>query len=288
MFKVVLVAILLSLSSFAKDITFLSYNTWLLPEIFFTAHRPHARSTAIADYLSSSDFEVIALQEVFTRKPFNRINQKMKAAGYYSTGKPDINFPKILNSGLVTYSKYPIIASIFVGYRSCYGDDCFAGKGLLISKIKVKEDYLYVVNVHLQASRHFKRVRARKKQIKQIAKILKRFNFDAPVVLMGDFNVNKYGDEYQFLIDTLGVLDKPFDGELIYSSDAVLNDHKKRKGHKERQLLDYNFLYNHQDFYYLTLKSKIIRPKGSYKKWRDIDLSDHFAIFSTLSFLQKE
>lgn len=285
MFRIVLISIFISLASFAKDISFLSYNTWLLPDIFFTAHRPQARSQAIADYLSRSDIEIIALQEVFTRRPFNRIDRKMTSAGYYSSGKPQYNFPKVLNSGLVTYSKFPIIASIFVGYNNCYGDDCFAGKGLLISKIKIDQQYLYVVNIHLQASNHFRRIRARKKQISQIAETLKKFRFDAPVVLMGDFNVNKYGSEYQYLLDTLELRDVPLNGELTFSSDGVLNDHKSKKGHKERELLDYNFLYNHQDFYYLTLGTEIIRPKGCYKKWHDIDLSDHFAIKSILSGL---
>lgn len=269
----ILLIIIFSLSASAQ-VKLMSYNTWLLPSILMTAHKPNKRVKEIAHYLCNSGHDLIALQEVFITSHFRELNRVLKKCGYDSTGKANIKVFKVLRSGLILFSKFPILKEQFIKFENCFADDCFAAKGFQFVDININGKIIHFINTHLQASNSLPRIKARQKQLKQIADYLEKIQTMNPIFVLGDFNINKYGFEYPALLASLKVKDHIVDGDLIFSSDGFLNDQKKRKKHKERELLDYIFSYNNE----YDVPNRVIRPKGSYSKMIDVDLSDHFAI----------
>jgi endonuclease/exonuclease/phosphatase family metal-dependent hydrolase len=280
--KLLLLIFTFSLSSQAVELSLLSYNTWLLPGLFMTAHKPRRRVHAIAKYLKENPRDIIGLQEVFTPRSYRQFSKVLLQEGYYSTGRPNNNL-RFLSSGLIIFSKYPILAEKFKRFNACSEDDCLSSKGLLAVLINVDGKPLYLVNGHLQSGGSVKRTRARGRQILEFKRFLEDdfFKLDAPIIIMGDFNVAKSSPQYNTLIDTLELSDEKLDGEMQFSYDGKLNKQNIRKGNKSRQLLDYIFMKRHAGYGGLY-SEKIVAPIGSYKKNRDIDLSDHFAIESKL------
>lgn len=282
--KLILLIFTFSLSIQAMELSFLSYNTWLMPGLFMTAHKPRRRVHAIAKYLKNNPRDIIGLQEVFTRRSYRKLSKVLLKEGFYSTGRPN-NIRRFLSSGLMIFSKHPILAEKFQRFSACSGDDCLSSKGLLAALINVDGKPLYVVNTHLQAGGSPKRTAARTKQILQFKRFLENefFDLDAPIVIMGDFNVDKSHSQYDSLLEILDLTDEELDGELQYSYDGEINLQNIRKGNKAQELLDYVFMQRnagYRGFY----SEQIIRPIGSYKKNKDMDLSDHFAIESILDF----
>jgi endonuclease/exonuclease/phosphatase family metal-dependent hydrolase len=267
----------------AQTISLISYNTWLLPRIFMTAHKPHKRVKAIANYFQKNPSDIIALQEVFLRKDFNKINNILKKQGYKGTDKPRAG-RKVLTHGLAIFSKHPIIKQTFVRYRNCAADDCFSNKGIIAIKIQVADNFLYIVNTHMQASESKRRIKARLRQTLELKEFLSSnfFQNDGSIIIMGDFNINKYSDEYDTFVKNLHLNIEPLKGELKYSSDGILNDQKRRKKHIDRELIDYIISFKGPP---LRLSpNRITRPKGSYLNMKNIDLSDHFSIEANYTF----
>lgn len=123
----------------------------------------------------------------------------------------------MLNSGLLTISKYPIVHTQFFEFSARAGVDAIALKGVLYSKIKMpNHHHLHVFNTHTQAtykndyqpenkSDHMNFL-ARLKQIQEIRETIDKClnshsrlfkdgpaNFKDIVLIAGDFNVNAKG-----------------------------------------------------------------------------------------------
>ena len=92
----------------------------------------------------------------------NRRNELIKFAQRcyfkYASVPPSPGFFKmfagsLINSGLLTLSKYPIVVTEFVEYKAKAGIDSLATKGVLYSKIKMpNHHHVHVFNTHLQAT----------------------------------------------------------------------------------------------------------------------------------------
>jgi len=266
----------------AKEVSILSYNTWQLPLIAFTAKKPRHRSVAIAEYFRKNARDIVLLQEVFTKKAYSEISQAFDEIGYHGTKrqKSSLMKKKLFNSGLAIFSKYPIVETKFQSYRNCQGEDCLSNKGMLAVLLEIEPgEYIYVVNTHLQAGDNRKRVFKREKQIDQLEEFLNSDFFvkDIPIILGGDFNTNKGEDDYHYLISRLEVEEMQLTGPLTFSHDSTLNDNLLGKKKKDKKLLDYILIMNNKNYNYLN-SFRIIRPKGSYLNYKDVDLSDHFAV----------
>ena len=59
---------------------------------------------------------------------------------------------KVTDAGLLTISRFPIIESDFRSYGPGKFSDAIADKGVLFTKIKVRDEYLYLFNTHAQAT----------------------------------------------------------------------------------------------------------------------------------------
>ncbi len=106
---------------------------------------------------------------------------------------------RLLGSGLVIASRYPIVASTSRPYsrRSCAGIDCLSSKGMLLARIAVPGvPYpVDVFNTHMNAQRASRVSRQRHlashnaQTVEMSHFLLEEWNRDHPVIFGGDFNM---------------------------------------------------------------------------------------------------
>ena len=76
--KLLITLLLFTYGAQARELSLMSYNTWLLPSILMSSHMPHQRAIAIANYLKENPKDIIALQEIFTKKDFRVVPRMIK------------------------------------------------------------------------------------------------------------------------------------------------------------------------------------------------------------------
>ncbi|XP_008548346.1 putative neutral sphingomyelinase isoform X1 [Microplitis demolitor] len=135
-----------------QEITFkvLTLNCWGIP---YVSKNRKERMHAISDRLSSSDYDVVCLQEVWSIKDFNMIKNKVKKKLMYS----HYFYSGVLGSGICIFSKFPIQDVIFHkwslnGYvHKIHHGDWFGGKGVGLCRLKVYDANVNVYVAHLHA-----------------------------------------------------------------------------------------------------------------------------------------
>lgn len=176
----------------AQDLKILTFNVWGLRIL---SKDLDVRMHAIADKLAKEDYDVVALQEVWSLDYYNMICEKVKNVypyfHYFHSG--------IIGSGCATFSKYPIIETFFQQYLhngyfwDIFAGDWFAGKGVGCCVIKHPLKSLYVFNTHLHAE-YFENQspvieEARTVQCYQLAQFIRRTTRPGDaVILCGDLN----------------------------------------------------------------------------------------------------
>lgn len=145
------------------------------------------------------------------------------------------------DSGLITFSKYPIISSHFESYGTYSQDaDIFANKGVLYTLIHMGPgQYLHVFNTHLQASYYDKglqtlenSVHVRKQQFNNVIVPLMRnihrtsleTNTAGPMLVCGDLNVNSTADQ-QYIARHLKISDDEMTIDKVRSIYTVVSEY---------------------------------------------------------------
>ncbi len=179
-----------------------SWNTLLLDAPLFGPQCEGApciaKATAVCSTAVLLNSDVVLFQEVFEEVAIDALISCMTSSGYpFHSGVPDhpeVCWPlqfKPKNSGLITFSKFPIVKEIFTPFEcgDCVGVDCLATKGFLHTQIKLEDGcFLDVVNTHLQAG--IENGDVRMEQIETINNYISIVNGINPFVLGGDLNIN--------------------------------------------------------------------------------------------------
>ena len=156
--------------------------------------------------LEKIDADILAFQEIdYDSKRSYHVNQQNEISklGYTYFGqninwdKKYVPFPyypfsrhfgKIL-SGQSILSKYPILENERIALERntknpFYYDSFYIERLAQVCKIKIKDQVLVLINVHLEAYDQ----ETRKKQMKFIKKLYLKYRNDFPTILLGDFN----------------------------------------------------------------------------------------------------
>lgn len=206
-----------------RPIKILTYNVFMRPVIGDNTDLKDERAIHIKEAIKN--YDIVCFQELFPHFN-NRRDDMIKFAHTcffkYASVPPGPGFfamltGSLLNSGLLTLSKFPIVVTEFIEFKSKAGVDSLAIKGVLYSKIKFpNHHHVHIFNTHLQATYNrdyqpdnkddHKNFLARLKQIAElrdaVEKCLKSHssyssenpeNFKDMVVVLGDFNVNSNG-----------------------------------------------------------------------------------------------
>ncbi len=282
-----------------SDISIMTLNTWGLP-IWYPNSNKKERYKMIKEFVSNSDFDILALQEVFDRKLINTLNlgnvQNYCSFSDYSCGRLEAAFLKMdCYGGLMTLSKYPIIEERFFKFPIEHDyklEESIGQKGFLVSTVVTPKCTLQIINTHMYSGSSKEDERHRLAQVKYMNKIinadenLKSF----PIVLAGDLNTQhpstltssdeESGIVYDYVIDNMNFID--FDKKIEkdeFTYDNSVNRYAASKGKKQK--IDY----------VLTKSSNNIQLEEKSHKVLCINneaISDHNGYLSIVKIIKNE
>lgn len=227
----------------------LSLNIFMRPPLIKNNESDHKEDRLKDAFNYLSNFEIVCLQEMFDTLSTRKLRMKLQALshgfGYSAESQPPSLFGtgQIIDGGLLTLSKFPIVESEFFGFTAGCEIDKIAQKGVLFTKVLLSEGlcnrHLFLFNTHLQSS-YDKYYSPKTKlsflvrfaqviEMKEfISRCCKKYGFSAKndfVMLCGDLNIDYYGQHLD-----LSVYQKAFSKELGFLDQlpegAKLNEHE--------------------------------------------------------------
>jgi|GEM_PF-5106186 len=276
-------------------ISLLTWNIWGLPFALGFGSKAPWRYAAIAEKLKSSTYDVVALQEMWDRKTDVILHQ----AGFPYAAKGRKMHGLRDSSGLLTLSRYPIIAAETLAFSRKSGIERFVNKGALFTRVALPTgQHLDIYNVHLASApeglNHLftsgaAAAHIRAAQIEQLdGWINSRRVANIPVILIGDFNTIEESHEYL-------LLKQRFSNDLYRARyprlsmcnertflgctfDTIKNRWALGKGAGGRlDQIWLPFVNPHE----LTVQSMVNRPETG------CELSDHYGLAATITFFGK-
>lgn len=183
------------------SITVLTLNVWGAP---YAKSRP-ARMQAIAEKLRLMQPDIIALQECYLAADRNIIIEALNVAGwqrhYFASG--------LIGSGLLTFSRYPIIKAAFHRFRMggkperLQHGDFYAGKGIGLLRVKTPDSEIDVYNIHPHAQYYPQDDNEyaiyTSSNLYEAANFVNAHSDTNPVVLCGDYNVRPDQSGYRLI-----------------------------------------------------------------------------------------
>jgi endonuclease/exonuclease/phosphatase family metal-dependent hydrolase len=144
-------------------------------------HKKLRQAPAIIPQLGA---DIIHMQEVFIKRAKDL--GRMKEYPYVAWGDGPKGI-KVLGSGLLIASKYPLSDIDTLTYSACSGSDCLARKGAMYAKVTIPGyGEIDLINTHLNAGTNRK---TKEKQLKQLEDFVASKRSHRPLLIMGDFNL---------------------------------------------------------------------------------------------------
>ena len=179
-------------------ISVLTYNVAGLPQGISAAKLPRRLSIAeIGDKINA--FDVVNVQEDFNYNPalyaLNKHPFRTESKGKIPIG-----------DGLNTLSKLPILGYHRIPWMHCSGADCWTVKGFSVAQLQITSDVIVdVYNVHANSSNKARASKARRENLRQLARYIVEHSAGKPLLVMGDFNAHyafKKDNLHEFLSQT--------------------------------------------------------------------------------------
>jgi len=180
----------------------MSWNLFLRPGILSDGQMD--RVSSIGNYLICSGADVIVLQEVFHRRARKRLLQDLDDWYEYHTSLGPKSFFGV-SSGVIIFSKHPIVEEKFVSYSKSKGADGLAKKGVVLTKIRFGRQDIHVVGTHLQAGASSAAKSVQKSQLAELANAVNLIGDSSIVILAGDFNITPDEKLFAYLSNSLQV-----------------------------------------------------------------------------------
>jgi phospholipase C len=272
-----------SKSKNSEPLRILSWNIQMLPRLLFPVRRgPIKRARLIPEKIINDSIDIIVFQECFDIRSRRILKRRLKENYPYIAGPANKIIPVFFtNSGIVIYSKYPIIDKWQFAYkwREKKSHDKFARKGCLMVEIELpSKNKIQVLGTHLQAGGPDAIRHSQYKQLKAFIDEHQKEN--VPQVICGDFNTRKNDEiNYKTMTGIINADDGEISGELCCTSDGLLNDMKSHNP-DDRKVIDY-ILYRgngvEPEFFIREVRQYQHRWSEKYK-----DLSDHNAVLGII------
>lgn len=242
----------------SNNLNIVSYN---INGLFL--HYNHINYVNISKYIkylfTQENIDIICLQEVWEKNIEQMIKKELQNLDLYYA-KPPTNLKYCIgeNSGLLTISRYPIVYNDFLKFPELHVSCKMTNKGLHYLCLKYNEEYLHLINTHLQSS-------------------FNRCNFQYQETCLKQLNlINEY-------IIQKGLKDCIIIGDLNLKEEYIENINENLKipyNYKglvtfpgQKELLDY-FIIN---------GDKWKNDKIEFKIYEDIYYSDHLPIFLSIT-----
>lgn len=202
LFFMILLFLPLNASAKTDTLKVMSWNVFLRPGILSDGQMD--RVSDIGRYLVYNGGDVIVLQEVFHKRARKRLLQKIDGCYEYHTSVGPKSFFGV-SSGVMIFSKYPIIEEKFVSYSKSKGADGLAKKGVVLAKIRFGKQDVHIVGTHLQAGASSAEKSVRKSQLTELANAVKLIEDSSIVIFAGDFNISPDEKLFAYLSNSLEV-----------------------------------------------------------------------------------
>lgn len=202
LFFMVLLFLPLNASTQTDTLKVLSWNVFLRPGIMSDGQMD--RVSSIGTYLICSGADVIVLQEVFHKRARKRLLQELDNWYEYHTSLGPKSFFGV-SSGVIIFSKHPIIEEKFVSYSKSKGADGLAKKGVVLVKIRSGKQDIHIAGTHLQAGASPAAKSVRKSQLTELANAVNLIADSSIVIFAGDFNIAPDEKLFAYLSNSLQV-----------------------------------------------------------------------------------
>lgn len=173
--------LLVATEAMSAPLRVLSYNVWGMPFPIRPAHKKLREAPKIIPQLQA---DILGMQEVFIRRSKDLAKMKEYPHVAFGAGPKGL---KVLGSGLLIASKYPLSNIATMTYKKCSGSDCLARKGALYARVTIPgQGEIDVINTHLNAGSNRKTKEA---QLNQLFDFVSKHRSHRPLILLGDFNL---------------------------------------------------------------------------------------------------
>jgi endonuclease/exonuclease/phosphatase family metal-dependent hydrolase len=276
-FLFILFSLAISIAAEAKDISVLTWNTFLVPRPFnFT--KQEERADLMAERVRNLDHDIIFFQEAFIdAKRELIINELAPNYPYIAIPKKGQGIFQLVGAGLFIMSKYPMKILDQVVFEDCSGTDCFASKSAIIVEITLAHDKkIQMINTHLQG---WDNVDVRKKQLLQIKEMMKaNAILGIAQVLVGDLNIDGNSKpEYTDSLVLMNMTSSPLEGRLASSNGfSTLGCFETPGGINSGEWIDHMWLNPNGSE--TEIHSKKIIPILGHLGTLECPLSDHYAL----------
>lgn len=173
----------------------ISYNIWDLP-LWFVKKRKE-RIEKVAKYLVGTGADIICIQEAWSLSGRAMLCSTLGKAGYVYVVAREVPI-LIGNSGMITFSKFPITYKKFTPFSRLASAfvELFTAKGVLETTIQTPVGDISVFNTHLHMPSWVLGQNVRLRQMKRLMPVIAATT--NPAVLAGDFNEDKLWEQKEF------------------------------------------------------------------------------------------
>lgn len=198
------------------EVRVMTLNCWGIVGI--SKHRVE-RMTAIANYLATTEYDFVFLQEIWSQEDFKRIRRKAKhnlPYGHYF-------FSGVIGSGVCLLSKSPIVDTGLLKYNlngyahKIFHGDWFGGKVVGLCKVRHRGLHinLYVTHLHAEYNRNCDvYLSHRICQSFELSQYVKHTSSNCDLaILAGDFNTEPLDTPYNIIIYNADMVDTFVDQE---------------------------------------------------------------------------
>ncbi|MCB0332717.1 MAG: endonuclease/exonuclease/phosphatase family protein [Bdellovibrionales bacterium] len=254
---------------FSRPFKCVSLNAWGKPD-YITGMAP-SRFEEVARFLEQEEVDVVALQEVW----FERSREIFLHLRGVDVAESPFRDSLFLKSGLVTVSRFPIRESLSYRFTAESGIQALAEKGALFSALELPgNETLHVWNIHLQSGNESAHIR--EKQVEELCEWIEAKDDGSPLLVMGDFNCGPGSDAFDRFV--LSLQDK---GHIEVSNVGSTYDPSLNSFASGEESLVLDFVVS------VTRSPLAGSPRFDRIFDEDDLVSDHFGIFSQMSFTER-
>lgn len=267
-----------------NHLSVLTYNTQMMPLIAGVVDRlnqPGVRVNVIPATIQS--FDVVVMQELFDKDYRETMVDKMSAFYPYHTEVVGQVNEKLLTGGVMIFSRWPIETQKDWVYIAGSGLDDLAAKGVGYAVINKLGTRYHVFGTHLEAGVSEALGQVRAQQLKEMSQFINTQNIPntEPVILAGDFNIDRDSLEANPMRDTLQV--KPLEERGYVNS--VDPDTNTMTTDKKGSRID--FVFSQQGHRLPTSAYDVVWVNRNFlvgELWPRFDLSDHYPVAAYFDF----
>ncbi len=256
----------------ANSFNVLSYNIW--STTIYGSKKVDTRLDEMPAVMA--DYDALVLTEVFDLVPSKELLAKLRSEYPYQSGEI-FKAGKLMESGTRILSRWPFEIEDSHVYTACDGIQCAATRGVIYARINKQGNVYHLFATHTQSSDDDANRNARLAQLDEMGDYIRSLNLpaDEPVIMAGDFNVNKIGlpEDRDYMEETLDGLELENIGHN-FSFDSDTNTWAEKP---LMEYLDYT-LIGLDNLQPVSAFQEIFAPRSLITElWGDWDLSDHYA-----------